>query len=92
MGAGIAQSVQRVATRLTTEGSGSSPGRVKNFLFATSSVPAVGLTKLPIQWVPGALSPELKRPGREANYSPPTSAEVKNVWIYTSAHPYAFMA
>jgi hypothetical protein len=25
-----------------------------------------------------------KRPGREADYSPPTSAEVNNTWIYTS--------
>jgi hypothetical protein len=28
-------------------------------------------------WVPGALSLGLKRPGREADHSPPTSAEVK---------------
>jgi hypothetical protein len=35
----------------------SSPGRVKNFLFSTSSRPALGSTQLPIQWVPGALSP-----------------------------------
>jgi hypothetical protein len=34
----------------------------------------------------GALSPEVKRPGREADDSP-TSAEVKNTWIYTSTHP-----
>jgi hypothetical protein len=29
------------------------------------------------QWVPGALSPRVKRPGREADHSPPASAEVK---------------
>jgi hypothetical protein len=40
----------------------------------------------------GALSPELKRPGREADHSPPTSAEVKKMWIVTSTPPYAFMA
>jgi hypothetical protein len=45
-----------------------------------------------IQWVPGALSPGVKRQGREADHSPPTSAEVKNTWIYTSTPPYAFMA
>ena len=28
----------------------------------------------------------------EADLSPPTSAEVKNEWIYTSTPPYAFMA
>jgi len=33
--------------------------------------------KLPIQWVPGYLSLGVKRPGREAGHSPPSSAEVK---------------
>jgi hypothetical protein len=32
----------------------------------------------------GALSPGVKRPGREADHSSPTSAEVKKMWIYTS--------
>jgi hypothetical protein len=73
-------------------GRSSSPGRVKNFLSSTSSKPALGPTQHPIQWVPGVLSPGLKRPGREADHSPPTSAEVKNTWIYTSTSPYAFMA
>jgi hypothetical protein len=36
----------------------------------------------------GALSPGVKRPGREADHSPPASAEVKK----TSTPPYAFMA
>jgi hypothetical protein len=31
-------------------------------------------------------------PGREANYSLPSSAEVKNEWSYTSTSAYAFMA
>jgi hypothetical protein len=31
----------------------------------------------PIQWVPGALSKGIKRPAREADQSPPASAEVK---------------
>jgi hypothetical protein len=30
--------------------------------------------------------------GREADHSPPTSAEVKNTWIYTSSAPYVFKA
>jgi hypothetical protein len=34
-------------------------------------------TQPPIQWVPGALSLRVKRPGREADHSPPTTAEVK---------------
>jgi hypothetical protein len=39
----------------------------------------------------GALSPGVKLPGREADRSPPTSAGVKKIWIYTSTTPYAFM-
>jgi hypothetical protein len=31
-----------------------------------------------MQWIPGALSPEVKRPGREADHAPPHSGEVKN--------------
>jgi len=41
------------------------------------SKPALGSTQPPIQWVLGALSLGVKRPGREADQSPPTSAEVK---------------
>jgi hypothetical protein len=33
----------------------------------------------PIRWVPG-----VKRPGREVDHSPPTSAKVKKMWIYTA--------
>jgi hypothetical protein len=40
----------------------------------------------------GGSYPDLKRPGCEADHSPPTSAEVKKMWIYTSTPPYAFMA
>jgi hypothetical protein len=34
-----------------------------------------------------ALSLEVKRPRREADYSPPSSAKVKNAWSYTSTPP-----
>jgi hypothetical protein len=64
-------------------GRGSSPGRVKNFLFSKSSRLALRSTQPHIQWVPGALSPGVKRPGREVDHSP-TSAEVMKMWIYTS--------
>jgi hypothetical protein len=37
---------------------------------------ALGSTQSPIQLVPGALSQRVKRQGREADHSPPTSAEV----------------
>jgi hypothetical protein len=36
--------------------------------------------------------PRGKRPGREAEHSPPSSAEVKNAWSYTSTPQYVFMA
>jgi hypothetical protein len=38
----------------------------------------------------GTLSPEVKRPGHEADYSPPFGAEVKNAWSYTFAPPIHF--
>jgi hypothetical protein len=66
-------------------------GRVKNFLFSTSSRPALGSTKPPIQSVPGELSPGVLRPEREANHLPQISAEVKKIWIYTSTSIYAIM-
>jgi hypothetical protein len=47
------------------------------FLFTTASRTALGPSHPPIQWVPGALFPEVKRPGREADHSPPSGAEVK---------------
>jgi hypothetical protein len=49
-----------------------------NKLANTRDRPTRGPTQLPIQWVPGTLSPEVKRPGREADNSPAFSAEVKN--------------
>jgi hypothetical protein len=70
----------------------SSPGMVKNFLSSTSSTPALGPTQPPIQWLPGTLSPGVKQPKREADRSPPTSTEVKKMWIYISTPPYTFMA
>jgi hypothetical protein len=47
------------------------------FLFDTMSRPDLGPTQPPIQWLPGDLSVEVKRPGREPDHSPPSSTEVK---------------
>jgi hypothetical protein len=52
--------------------------------FSTASRPAVGRTQPPIQRIPGALSPVVKWPDREAVRSPLSGAEVKNAWYYTS--------
>jgi hypothetical protein len=62
------------------------------FLFTTASRTALGPTQPPIQWEPGALFMAVKRPGREADHSPPSSAEVKNACSYISTPQYAFMA
>jgi hypothetical protein len=48
------------------------------FLFTTVSRMALGCAQPPIQWVLGAPSLGVKRPGREADHSSPSSAEVKN--------------
>jgi len=61
-------------------------------LFTTASRMALGPTQTPIQWVPGSLFLEVKRPGREADRSSPSGAEVKNAWKYTSTPQYVFMA
>jgi hypothetical protein len=61
-------------------------------LFTTVSRPALGHTQPLIQWVPGASSVGAQRSGREDDHSPPSSAEVKNAWSYTSHPQYVFMA
>jgi hypothetical protein len=47
------------------------------FLFTAASRTVLWPTQPPIQWVTGALSLGVKRPGHEADHSPPSSAEVK---------------
>jgi hypothetical protein len=47
------------------------------FLFTTASRTALRPTQPPIKWVPGILSLGVKRPGIEADHSPPSRAEFK---------------
>jgi hypothetical protein len=61
------------------------------FLFTTASRMALGPTQPPIQWLPGSLFLGVKRPGREADHSPPSSAEVKEWVKLTSTLRYTFM-
>jgi hypothetical protein len=80
------------ATGYGPRGRSSSPGGGRIFLLSMSFRPVLVPTQPPIHWVPGSLFPGVKRPRREADHSPPTSAEVKNTWIYKSAPPYVSMA
>jgi len=54
------------------------------------SRPTLGPTQPPILWIPGALSLEVKWPGREVDHSPPSHAKAKNACSYTSIPQYAF--
>jgi hypothetical protein len=74
-----------IVTGYELHGRCSFPGREK---FFSLSMPALGPTQAPIQWVPAALSPGVKRRGREAGHSPPSSVEVKNGG---AVHPLAHM-
>jgi hypothetical protein len=47
----------------------------------------LGSTQPPIQWVPGTLYLRY-----EALHSPPSDAEIQNVWGYTFTPPYIIMA
>jgi hypothetical protein len=60
------------------------------FLFTTAFRSALGPNQPPIQWVPGALSLWVKRPGREADYSSPSNADVKEcveLYLHTPNTP-----
>jgi hypothetical protein len=59
------------------EGPGSIPGTARISLVSTESRSALGPTQAPIVWVAGALSPGVKRQGRETDHSPPSTATVK---------------
>jgi hypothetical protein len=50
----------------------------KDFLFSTAPRPALGPHPASYPLGTGALSPGVKRLGREADHSPPSSAEIEN--------------
>jgi hypothetical protein len=65
-----------IVTGYELDGCGSIPGNGKVFLFFIASRPALRPTQPPGQWVPGAVSVEVKQPWHEADHSTPSGAEV----------------
>ena len=57
--------------------------------FAIMSMPAVRPIPLPVQWVLQFSSHGVERLECSADNSPLPSAEIKNVWSHTYAHPSA---
>jgi hypothetical protein len=63
------------------------PAGPGNFSFTTVSRTTLRPTQSRIQWVPGALSLGVKRPGCEADHSPHLVPRSKNEWSYASTLP-----
>jgi hypothetical protein len=80
IGAGVAQVVKCLTTGWTTGRSGFDSRRGQRiFPLASVSRPALGPTQPPVQMGTGGPFPGGKaRPGRDADHSPPSSAEVVN--------------
>jgi len=64
----------------------------QSFCNRTASSNTVRLFDRLIQWIAVAVSSGVKRPGREADHSFPSSVEVKNAWRYTSVAQFVVMA
>jgi hypothetical protein len=74
----------RIGTDYGQDGFGSTPGRARGFYIHHSVQRALGPTQPPVQWLLG-----VKRPGREAGHSTPSSAKVKNGGAVPPLHPVA---
>jgi hypothetical protein len=85
VGAGIAQSVWRLATGWKVRNRIPVCGRD----FPHSSRPTLRLNQHPIQWVLGPF-PGVKRPGCGVDHPPPSSTEVKErveLYLYSTSRP-----
>jgi hypothetical protein len=76
------------ATGYEPSGRNSIPESGKTFRSSTVSRPTLGATQHHIQWVPARPFLSVKRQGREADHSPPSSAEVKNLGLYSHSPIY----
>jgi hypothetical protein len=47
-------------------------GGARDILFSREFIKTLGPNQLPNEWAPGPLSSEVKQPGCEADYSPPS--------------------
>jgi hypothetical protein len=94
LGAGISQSVQRLATCWTTGEFGFwvSVGSRKIFLLSTSPRPVLWFTQCPSNGHWGLFPAGVKWPEFETDHSSPTSGQFKEIWIYAATLPYALMA
>jgi hypothetical protein len=87
LGYTVVYSIVGIATRYGLDGQGVGVRiPVGSKIVFAASRPALGPSQPPVHWVPGGD----KAAGREADDSPPTNAEVKKTWIYTSTPPYVF--
>jgi hypothetical protein len=91
-GARIAQLVQQMAMRWTTEAPKFESWKGQEYSLLHIVQTGSGFHSTPYRMGTGSLSLGVKQQGREADHSPPTSAKVKTMWIYTFTTPYAFMA
>jgi hypothetical protein len=94
-GDGSRDSSVGIATHYGLEdyGGGSSrPDSVKKFSLLRIVQTGSGVHPTSYKMGTAGSIPGVKRQGREADHSPPTSAEVKKMWNYTSTPLYVFMA
>jgi hypothetical protein len=73
-------------------GGSSSSGRVKKLSLLHIVQTGSGVHRTSYKMGTGGSFTGVKRQGREADKSPPTSAEVKKMWIYTCTPLYVYMA
>jgi hypothetical protein len=64
---------------MTVESAFSSLKEQNDFLFFMVSRLSLEFTQPPFQWIPQAIYLGLKESGNEAEHSPPSGAEIKNV-------------